>query len=178
MVGTDAEKLTFHGGANEFNQEVSELYDQLRGKVHTTNLSHSLVKTQDHLNGTPLRQQGGVYWIPSKSESTWRAVSDYIEGEQKGNIIYIIRHTFDSESVRAVQEAISANLMKEVNDIYEDITSGEEKTEAEIESRHKKISVLKEKADGVFKATGVTVESAQESIAKLSQAAASVIWVE
>lgn len=176
FVDEPTQKLTFEGGAPSFHTEVSNNFERLNGYVSTTQLSYSLVNIIDHLLGTPLRSHGSIYWLPAVSLDKWASVSEAIAGANGGNLIYLIRHSYDADSVTAVQTAIARNLLSEVESIYQEICSGDKNTDRQVENRGKRIWALKEKIRAVSQASGIPVHAVEQAVDKLECAeAASVL---
>ena len=170
--------LSFDGIDDALKERIYVQYSQYVGHVHTMNIAQSLVRIQDSLSGTSLRPQGGMYWLPACAADTWQKVADIFSGPNKSNTVYVIRHKFDADSIRAVHSAIEANLLTEAADIFEEITSGKEPTEKAKASREERIAAMRKKIAVVAAATGSQVATVKMALDKLERAEATSVLVD
>lgn len=114
-----------------FHQEtVNRLvsaFNDFRGLVRCAGVTSTLTGILASLNGTSLRPRGAIYWLPGSAVATWEAVGKVAEAAGRGQSskCYLIRHFFDADAVRAVRDAIVAEVGAEVQRIEADVQGGE-----------------------------------------------------
>lgn len=106
---------------------VVDSFNRHVGLVRAGSVTASLVSIMGALGGTPLRQRGGVYWLPPHRLDEWRRAAMAVEsaGVGRPNACYLITHMMDGDAIRAVRDAIMAEVEAEARRINTDIDSGE-----------------------------------------------------
>jgi hypothetical protein len=107
--------------------DVQRAFDKHRGRVPAAQLSACLVKVVESLGGTRLRPTGAVYWVPGHRVSDWADVAAAVEGASEGkpSAVYLLRHRIDPDAVRAVRDAVVAEVQTEATRIRAEVLSGE-----------------------------------------------------
>ena len=125
VIGSPA-SLTFDPWDNRSNA-VRTAYETQLGRVSASQLSFSLVKIVEYLGGTRLRPSGAVYWIPGPKLDEWSQVAQAIEqaAEVRPSAVYVLRHKLDADAVRAVRDALVAEVQDEATRIRDEVLSGE-----------------------------------------------------
>jgi hypothetical protein len=126
--------------------DVQRAFDQHRGRLIASQLSACLVKVVESLGGTRLRPTGAVYWVPGHRIESWCEVARAVESAHDGkpSAVYLLRHRFDAESVRAVRDAVVAEVHNEAARIQEDVLQGDLGGRA-LETRKKLAQTLRDK---------------------------------
>jgi hypothetical protein len=104
-------------------QRVAHEYQAQSLLVKPQQVAISLVACINELAGVSLRPSGGFYWMPDSALPLWNQIVDVVQRAGK-NSVYQITHSFDSDSIRAVRDAILAEAEKEAADILTDVESG------------------------------------------------------
>jgi hypothetical protein len=107
-------------------QKIVASYNEHLGLLRAAQVSSTVVAILDDLGGTRLRPSGGVYWLPEGKVDAWAEIGRVIEGAGHGvvNAVYLIRHDMDSDAVRAVRDAIVAEVAGEAARISEEVYVG------------------------------------------------------
>jgi hypothetical protein len=145
VAGTNPVRFDFQPQASCIGQ-VEESYRQHADRIPAAQLSACLVKVVESLGGTRLRPTGAVYWVPGPRLDDWMAVARVVEAaaDRKPSSVYLLRHHFDVESVRAVRDAVVAEVRGEVKRIRDEVDSGELGPRA-LETRQAQARDLREK---------------------------------
>lgn len=125
---------------------VREAFLVHSSRVPATQLSAVLVKVVESLGGTRLRPGGAVYWVPGHKLDDWAAVARVVEAASltKPSAVYVIRHRLDAEAVRAVRDAVVAEVAADAERIANEVQSGDLGSRA-LESRRQEASQLRSK---------------------------------
>lgn len=85
------------------------------------------MKVVESLGGTRLRPTGAVYWVPGHRVADWAEVAAAVEGASEGkpSAVYLLRHRIDPDAVRAVRDAVVAEVQTEATRIRAEVLSGE-----------------------------------------------------
>jgi len=100
----------------------------------------ALVKLVEWVDGVALRPSGGVYWVREDRLEEWERIAHVFEqasaekdregNEQPPNAVYVMRVVADEAMVRAVGDALTADIEAELATIEQDIASGELREQA------------------------------------------------
>ena len=125
---------------------VRQAFREHAGKVPAAQLSAALVKVVGRLGGTRLRPGGAVYWVPGHKLSDWADVADAVERASTGrpSAVYAIRHKLDADAVRAVRDAVVADVAGEAERIAKDVAAGDLGGRA-LDARRKEAAALRDK---------------------------------
>ena len=125
---------------------VRQAFGEHAGTVPAAQLSAALVKVVGRLGGTRLRPGGAVYWVPGHKLSDWADVADAVERAATGrpSAVYAIRHRLDADAVRAVRDAVVADVAGEADRIAKDVAAGDLGGRA-LDARRKEAAALRDK---------------------------------
>jgi hypothetical protein len=106
---------------------VEDAYRRQLGRVPASQLGAALVKVIDALGGTRLRPSGAVYWLPGHRLAEWQAAAAAVEFAFEGTpgALYLVRHRLDADAVRAVRDAVVAEVQGEARRIHDEVLAGE-----------------------------------------------------
>jgi hypothetical protein len=109
-------------------------------------LSAALVRVVDTLGGTRLRPSGAVYWVPGPKLDEWARVGRAVEAAADGgaSAVYLLRHRFDADAVRAVRDAVVCEVQSEAERIQAGVAAGQLGGRA-LETRQELATALREK---------------------------------
>jgi len=121
---TEGDCLNFDGEYWDHTQQVRELFDKHKGQLTGAAIGKMLVDILASMDGLPLRPSGGVYWIPESQVSQFETVATYVEetGQaESANRVYLLKTAMDAGTVRAVKDAITAEVMSVATQIVQDV---------------------------------------------------------
>lgn len=102
---------------------VAERFNEFCSLVPLGAVTRSLVAVVDKLKGIPLSPTGGFYWLPAAAVDTWSQLGRVIEGASAYGqaVVYLVRHSFDHDAVRAVRDALVADAEAEAKRIEKEV---------------------------------------------------------
>lgn len=101
-------------------------FNRQLGLIKAAQLTEVMVKIVEHLGGTRLRPRGGIYWLPDSQVSEWRGIGKEIQAAcAKGaTTLYTLTVLKDEDAVRAVRDAITAEIEEQATAIMDDVMKG------------------------------------------------------
>jgi hypothetical protein len=125
---------------------VEEAFRAQLGRISGNQLSTALVKVIDALGGTRLRPSGAVYWVPGPRLDRWAEVAHAVElaSEGRPSAVYVLRHRLGADAVRAVRDAVVAEVQVEAIRIRDEVLAGDLGGRA-LETRKRNAADLREK---------------------------------
>lgn len=108
----------------EAASKIVGMYNRFLGLVRYSQVTQAMNGILAALGGITLRPRGSVYWLPGHQVETWAKVCHAVEGAGD-NRCYLIRHAMDQDALRAVRDAIIAEVQAEATRIQEEVGSGE-----------------------------------------------------
>jgi hypothetical protein len=104
------------------------------------------VRVIDALGGTRLRPSGAVYWLPAPRLDRWADVAHAVEMASEGrpSAVYVLRHRLDADAVRAVRDAVVAEVQGEALRIRDEVLAGDLGGRA-LETRKRNAADLRDK---------------------------------
>ena len=124
--GDDPPRLAFDP-PDERAALVEAAFARHSGRIPAAQLSLALVRIVERFGGTRLKPTGAIYWIPGPKLDDWAAVAGAVEGAAVGrpSAVYLLRHRLDADAVRAIRDAVVADVRGEVERIRAEVVSGE-----------------------------------------------------
>jgi hypothetical protein len=157
--------------------KVVEAFNRNLGLLRQHQVSKALVDLLKELGGTThLRPTGGIYWLPDTRLAEWQRAALAVEraAYQKPSAVYVIRHQLDADAIRAVRDAIVAEVSAEARRIQEEVTSGE-LGERALEHRRLEAEALRQKI-GLYEGLLDTgLEGLRRAVEEADQAAAAAV---
>jgi hypothetical protein len=150
--------------------EITNLYFKMKGQLSSAQLGISLVAIMKAIAGIRLRPTGGIYWIEGKNVETWEKVVTIAEGASDGGVTkgYVIKHSFDPQSISAVKDALVYEVTTEARKISEEILSGEVGNRA-IKARKEEALALRAKVVEYENILGVALDSLKKNLDDIEQ---------
>jgi hypothetical protein len=111
----------YHNAQSVFNHEM--------GLCASHKVLRCLTRVLDHLNGVTLRDRGGLYWLPQDKMATFNSVAQVIQNAGS-NTVYTLTTAHDTESVRAICDALTNEVNSELDTINKNIMDPEKKKRA------------------------------------------------
>ncbi len=125
---------------------VRDKFRQFAGRIPAGQLSAALVKVVESLGGIRLRPSGAVYWVPGPKLDDWAAAAHAVEAAATGkpSSVYVIRHELDAAAVRAVRDAVVADVQADAARIVAEVNAGDLGGRA-LETRRSQAAQLQDK---------------------------------
>lgn len=123
----DAGALDLDGPDYTTARNIRDAWEHHQQLVTAGQLSGILSRlAQGTMGGTALRPSGGIYWLAGNRQEQWKQVAAAIEGSAtKSSAVYCIRHDLDPDAIRAVQDAIFAEVTGEADKLQAAIDTGD-----------------------------------------------------
>ena len=152
---------------------VTQSYWRNAGRVPGVQLSAAMVRIVEALGGTRLRPNGSVYWVPPTKLDEWARVAHAVEQAAEGrpSSVYILRHRMDADAVRAVQDAVVAEVQAEAKRIRAEVDTGELGGRA-LETRRQQATDLRDKVNLYEDLLTVSLAGLHDAVDEADQAAA------
>lgn len=125
---------------------VEEAFRAQCGRVPATQVAAVLVRVVGELGGTRLRPGGAIYWVPGPRLDDWARVAAAVESAADGrpSAVYVLRHRMDADAVRAVRDAVVAEVLTEAERVRTEVAAGDLGSKA-LESRRRQADELRSK---------------------------------
>lgn len=125
---------------------VEDAFHAQRGRVPATQVATALVRIVAELGGTRLRPGGAIYWVPGNQLDEWARVAAAVESAADGrpSAVYVLRHRMDADAVRAVRDAVVAEVLTEAERVRSEVAAGDLGGKA-LESRRRQAGELRSK---------------------------------
>jgi hypothetical protein len=151
---------------------LREEYRRQSGLLKPGQVAAALVNVLARLSATRIRPTGGIYWLPQASLNTWQALAGVVERASVGgkNAVYQITHAFDADSIRAVRDALLAEVESEADALLREVDSGE-LGEAGLRNRARAAERLQEKVHEYEAILGERLDDARQIAEKAEHGA-------
>lgn len=123
---------------------VVEKYKHFLGTLRVGQVTSSLVRILHHLGATSLRPKGGVYAVPDPRLNEWERLAQATEKASPASRVYLLRHIMDADAVRAIRDAIQAEVLCEARRINDEIAT-QDLGERALENRKQQAQDLRSK---------------------------------
>lgn len=91
----------------DMTEQVEVEFKRQLGALQTTDISAWLVKLTQLVRAVPLRESGGIYFVPKEGMSEWREMAEVLEGCSQ-HAISVIPAMRTQEAVKAILRAVTA----------------------------------------------------------------------
>lgn len=120
-------RIAFEPFRQEEAERVIEKFNCYSSYVTNNQVSAALVNLMNHLSATTLRPAGGLYWCPDFSlPHLARAASVVEDAVVAGKAaIYVVRNVMDADAIRAVRDAIIAEIQAQINRLDDEVLNGD-----------------------------------------------------
>jgi hypothetical protein len=141
-----------------------------QGRVPAARLSAALVDILSSLGGVRIRKHGGLYFLPGDRLPRWREAADVAERAGGGRSrCYVMQQLLTPETVRAVRDAVTAEVEAEAARLSADILSGELGEKA-LAARTREAAALRGKVLEYERILGVGLEALAATVERAGQA--------
>ncbi len=153
-------------------QPIVDAFNEHLGLLRPAQVSAALVAILDSLGGTRLRPTGAIYWLPPYQLDDWQRVAQAVEnaGFGRPHCVYLLRHQMDADAIRAVRDAIVAEVSAEAARIDREVASGD-LGERGLENRKAQAEELRRKIQQYEHILGCGLESLHVAVDQTEQAA-------
>jgi hypothetical protein len=164
-------------GIRPFDPELAHVivgaFNTARGLIGGDSVTELFVKYLHSLGATTLRPSGGFYWLPEERLLAWEKLAHAVEPTATHGTCscYVLKNVMDADAIKAVGDAIAAEVLAESQKIYEEVTGGELGPRA-LENRKAQSEILAQKVMEYERILGVTLSSLLESCERSRSAAA------
>jgi hypothetical protein len=143
------------------------------GMLKPAQVSTALVAILDSLGGTRLRPTGAIYWLPEHRLDEWQRVAQAVERAAAGrpSAVYLLRNQMDADAVRAVRDAIVAEVQQEAERIQKEVASAE-LGERALENRRTQAGELRQKIALYEELLGVGLHGLEQAVDAAEQSVA------
>ena len=118
------ELAEYSNPAHDAVQSIDSAFHQHLAKLSQADVSSWLSKmVRDQLKATPLRDSGGVYFVPKDSVETYQAMARALS-TATGHMLYTIPALRSDDAVNAVTDAISREVEDSAASMDEEVGSG------------------------------------------------------
>jgi hypothetical protein len=156
--------------------EVLTAFQRQLGLLHREQVSACLVNLIDGMGGVRLRPTGALYWLPGHRLDEWLLIARAVEqsAHQGKSSVYLLRHPMDAEAVRAIQDAIIAEVESDAARIHDEVMTGE-LGERALETRRQQARELCQKINLYEDLLNTGLGQLHQVVDKADQAAAAAI---
>jgi hypothetical protein len=158
---------------NGWAPRIEQAFRLHLARTSAAQLSAALVRVIEAMGGTRLRPSGAVYCVPGHRLDDWAAVAHAVEqcGEGRPSAVYLLRHRLDGDAIRAVRDAVVADVQAEAHRIRDEVATGDLGGRA-LETRKKQASDLREKVLLYEELLSVSLDGLHQAVDCADQAAA------
>lgn len=169
----EADGTTWHPAASfepKFTRQMNYQLSVLpRGAVGTL-----LAQIVQQLSGVALRPAGGFYWMPPQSVQIWKSITAPLEAN--GCTVYEMNHHFDAAAIKAVNDAIRAELQRDLDTIDQELNKTFVRARSYLE-REDTARAIKDKAKLYEQLLSVSLTDITDQADKAEQAAAAAAFL-
>lgn len=152
---------------------IVKLFNQSLGLLSAPQVTQMLVAYVESLGGTRIRPNGGIYWLPAQRVAEYELVGKLVEASAHNGhgACYTIRHQMDEGAVRAVRDAIVAEVGTASKRLHEEILSGD-LGERALSNRRDEANAIRDKIRLYEELLSVGLGHLRESVDLAEQASA------
>lgn len=132
-----------HGYAKEY--ELQQHFDKAKQNLTGAAVGKVLTAICKAMEGRTLRDSGGVYWIPETCFDNWDKVCNVVETcsiEAGKTKVYKIRTAMDENTLRAVKDALTSEVMAEARTLSDELMDGADHRDSFYKRRMEQLSRL------------------------------------
>lgn len=127
---------------HEYDRVMAE-YDKQRESLTVVDISGWLVKLANKLNAVPLRDRGGIYFVPAGTVESFRKVKAALAAVS-GNVVYEIPAMKSAETIKSIFDAITRDAQAFVDEVEAELNSdmgtrAAKNRQVEVEAMGKKV---------------------------------------
>lgn len=158
--------------------EIQSKFDELSSLLSPSCVSACLVEIVTKvLGGVPLRESGGLYWVPESTFPRLEAIAHAVENacvpganNKDKSTVYMMETVKNENCIVAVRDAIENEIAKRIEAIDQEVAEGT-LGERALESRKEEAIQLRHKLAMYEKELGCTMEALAEQVDRVRAAA-------
>lgn len=104
--------------------DINEAFDRALRELSTTDISTWLVKQAMAMHALPLRDTGGVYFLPRQSMRRWRRIVEAVRQATK-HVVMELPSLKTAEAISAITEALAAEANEASKALEAELLSGD-----------------------------------------------------
>tara|TARA_R100001594_G_scaffold29905_1_gene55735 strand:- start:1839 stop:2654 length:816 start_codon:yes stop_codon:yes gene_type:complete len=104
---------------------IEDEYQNQKDLVTANKLGGVLVKACQELQGIPLRNRGGLYWIPEANRLKWEEIVRVVERCNIRNTTSLVKTTTDKKTLDAVCDSLVHQVSKKLENLETSLEEGE-----------------------------------------------------
>ncbi len=166
---------------DERSGEVRALFARQLSLLSAAQVGGVLVDLVEELGGIRLRPSGGIYWLPGNKLDEWQRIAQMVEGAVVEGMtrVYILRHKLDADAVRAVQDAVIAEVGHEAQRIEKEILAPDcDLGDRALQTRRDQAEALRQKVNLYEDILSVGLEGLHTALDRAEQAAAGMMLLQ
>jgi hypothetical protein len=162
FANTDGSEFVYDDRA----MEVVSRFREGQGRLSAAQLAKAMtaVLTQEY-HAVALRPSGGIYWMSGHHNDNWRAAAEVVERACPGSSVYFVENGADTDSVRAVRDAVIHSVEVQSRQMVKEMEEGD-LGERALRTKMTEISRL---ADQVVEYEAILAESLEPLRARLEE---------
>lgn len=149
----------------EFDRVVAE-YNKQRASLTVVDISGWLVKLASKMDGVPLRDRGGIYFVPAANVENFHKVKAAL-AEVSGNVVYEIPAMHSTETVKSIVDAVARDAQSFIDDVESEL-NGEIGVRA-AKNRKDEVAEMVKKVERYEKLLNQDFKSTVDSLKKLGE---------
>lgn len=149
---------------------IQEEYQKQKNLVTANKLGGVLVKACHELKGIPLRNRGGLYWIPETNRSRWEEIVRVVEQSNIRNTTHLLKTTTDRKTLDAVCDSLVYQVTQKLGDLETSLEEGELGKRA-LRTREREAQELDDLMQTYEKILGKTLTSLRDRASDVESAA-------
>lgn len=160
-VNAFADDIDHYGVRRQLEDRYPQFRDLLRGAAITDLLTESIVS---EWAGTTLRPSGGVYWLADEYLDRFAKLSAACERASRDSktTVYRVNHRLDADALRAVHDAIVAEVERDTADLVKGVDELE--TTGAVERRRDQAQAIRAKVGTYEGILGTALPALRESV--------------
>jgi hypothetical protein len=158
------------GGPDADEARIRTAVDAQLGILPPSKVTAGLVAIVRSYGGVPLRETGGIYWIPEHNMAAWEQVARATEQSGSGNQIYAARTVLDDEGKRAVLAAIRSDINAAVEKMTQEVMEGGMTSERALKHRREQIQQMESRVAEYESALGIALDDIRAGLDSITRA--------
>lgn len=152
-----------------YEARVEEQIEHYSRHLEVHDVSRWMSNMMDRLQGVPLRESGGVYFVPAYSRAALDALVGALGAAAPANRVYRVAAVQDEEAVRAFLDAVATSIAAEVARTREELGRADMGAKA-LETRMRVAAEARAKLDAYENLLGTRLDEIHAELAELTNA--------
>jgi hypothetical protein len=153
--------------------EITDAYEIARGELSAAQVSGWLCSKLEGLGALPLRERGGIYFVPSDVAGKWSKLMRAVDASRAGKI-HTVPAMRSEEAVEAILSALEAEVSGAIAALDTELASDELGPRA-LATREREALAMLDKIDRYGKLLGTNLDSLRSQATRAKGSIASAI---